>query len=146
MDTSKFHPLALAYSWVITCLLLVDLDVAYTTDHPPPTRDTTLDLPPSCANSLLLMGDFNIDILSEVHLQLFSTEDKLGLKQVVSAPTRTTQSTNTLIDHMYNWFRTQLQFAHPKQTLTPKKVNTPKDLYVQGWWLWFSKHHLALPL
>lgn len=60
--------------------------------------ETTLDeLPPSCANSLMLMGDFNIDILSEDH-QLSSLEDKFGLKQVISAPTRTT---STLIDHMY---------------------------------------------
>ena len=64
--------------------------------------EATLDeLPPSCAKSLLLLGDFNIDTLRGGHQQLSSIEDKFGLKQVVSPPTRTTQSTSTLINQVY---------------------------------------------
>ena len=64
--------------------------------------EATLDeLPPSSTKTLLLVGNFNVDILSEDHHQFSSIKDKLGLKQIVSAPTRTTQSSNTLINHVY---------------------------------------------
>ena len=60
------------------------------------------ELPPLCVNSFLLMGDLNINLLSSSHQPILqSIVDKLGLTQIVSAPTRVTQNTSTLIDHAY---------------------------------------------
>ena len=61
------------------------------------------------------MEDLNTDILNEGHQQLSSIEDKRGLKQVISTPTRATQSTNTHIDHMY----LSDQLSHSSCTIQP---------------------------
>lgn len=97
-------------------LLLVDLKFKHQTVtcglyYRPPSSgvsdlhhlEATLEeLPSSCSRSLLLLGDFNIDLLGvPQHPQLNSIMDKFGLKQVVSAPTRSTQNSATLIDHVY---------------------------------------------
>ena len=65
--------------------------------------ESTLDaLPPAKTKSTLLLGDFNIDVSSDHNNNcLHSIQDKLGLKQVVNTPTRTTNSTSTIIDHVY---------------------------------------------
>ena len=59
------------------------------------------ELPPSLYKSLLLLGDFNIDLISTTNPILEPIVDKLCLKQVVSSPTRTTPTSSTLIDHIY---------------------------------------------
>ena len=59
------------------------------------------ELLPSCSKSLLLMGDFNIDLINGNHHQLDSIQDKFGLKQVITVPTRSTSNTSSLIDHVY---------------------------------------------
>ena len=51
--------------------------------------------------NILLMGDFNIDVLKP-HPAWESTTSALGLKQLVTAPTRVTASSATLIDHIYS--------------------------------------------
>ena len=78
----------------------------------PPTSDTSVlqslesaleQLPPSKQNSLLLLGDFNVNYhqtaVNPLLHSLHSIEDKLGLKQIVALPTRPVSS--TLIDHIY---------------------------------------------
>ena len=80
----------------------------------PPSSDVSVltsvesaleQLSPSKQDSLVLLGDFNIDRSpSSKHPQLnilLSIEDKLGLKQVVSTPTRVTPTSSSLIDHIY---------------------------------------------
>lgn len=48
------------------------------------------------------MGDLNVDLLSSNHQPILqSIVDKLGLRQIVSAPTRVTRNLPTLIDHAY---------------------------------------------
>ena len=51
--------------------------------------------------SVLLLGDFNIDLMKS-HLAWDSTTTLLGLKQFVSSPTRVTATTSTLLDHIYS--------------------------------------------
>ena len=68
--------------------------------------ETTLEqLSPSKLKSLTLLGDFNIDRSPSSRHPLLnnimSIEDKLGLKQIVTFPTRTTVTTESLIDHVY---------------------------------------------
>ena len=78
----------------------------------PPSSDASIlqtlesaleEHPPSTQNSLMLLGDFNIDYCQSAkttHLHsLHSIEDKLSLKQIVTVPTRPASS--TLIDHVY---------------------------------------------
>ncbi len=49
---------------------------------------------------LLLLGDFNIDMLKQ-HSSWDSTLNLFGLTQLVSSPTRITETSSTLIDHIY---------------------------------------------
>ena len=49
---------------------------------------------------ILVLGDFNIDLLKP-HSYWNSTITLLGLTQLVKSPTRITQTSATLIDHMY---------------------------------------------
>ena len=69
------------------------------------TLESALEsLPPAKLNSLILLGDFNIDFLSpsdSLHYQIQSISDKLSLRQVITAPTRVTPTTSTVIDHVY---------------------------------------------
>ena len=51
-------------------------------------------------NDVLLLGDFNIDLLKP-HRAWECTTNLVGLKQLVTSPTRVTSSTTTLIDHIY---------------------------------------------
>ena len=76
----------------------------------PPSSDRSIlaqlessldELPPSLSKSLLLVGDFNVDLLCSTDLILSSITHKLNLKQVVSSPTKTTATSATLIDHIY---------------------------------------------
>ena len=55
-----------------------------------------------CARNadVLLMGDFNIDMLKPHHAWE-CTITLLGLHQMVNSPTRVTATTSTLIDHVY---------------------------------------------
>lgn len=44
------------------------------------------ELPPLCANSFLIMGDLNVDLISSSHQPILqSIVDKLRLRQIVSA-------------------------------------------------------------
>ena len=61
---------------------------------------TMLDKVSESKNDVLLLGDFNIDLLKP-HLAWESTFSVLGLNQLITQPTRVTCSTNTLIDHIY---------------------------------------------
>ena len=49
---------------------------------------------------ILVLGDFNIDLLKP-HSSWDSTIRLLGLTQLVKSPTRITQTSATLIDHIY---------------------------------------------
>ena len=49
---------------------------------------------------ILVLGDFNIDLLKP-HSSWDSTITLLGLTQLVKSPTRITQTSATLIDHIY---------------------------------------------
>ena len=84
--------------------------VVSSTVLPPPTPQffnlLSLHLnnsPPSKQNSLLLLGDFNVNYhqtaVNPLLHSLHSVEDKLGLKQIVALPTRPVSSTP--IDHIY---------------------------------------------
>ena len=48
---------------------------------------------------ILVLGDFNIDLLKP-HSSWDSTVTLLGLTQLVQSPTRITQTSATLIDHI----------------------------------------------
>ena len=61
---------------------------------------TMLDTVSESKNNVLLLGDFNIELLKP-HLAWESTSSILGLNQLITQPTRVTCSTNTLIDHIY---------------------------------------------
>ena len=64
-------------------------------------ESTLKAISPNRLTSLTLLGDFNIDQRNPDHpLQphLHSIQDKLNLRQVVSEPTRSTISTDTLLD------------------------------------------------
>ena len=50
---------------------------------------------------VLLLGDFNIDI-SKPHVNWESTFELFGLRQFIYTPTRVTESTSTIIDHIYS--------------------------------------------
>ena len=50
-------------------------------------------------NDILLLGDFNIDMLKS-HTAWDSTITMLGLKQLVSTPTRVTATSATIVDHI----------------------------------------------
>ena len=49
---------------------------------------------------ILVQGDFNIDLLKP-HSSWDSTITLLGLTQLVKSPARITQTSATLIDHIY---------------------------------------------
>lgn len=53
--------------------------------------------------SLVIMGDFNIDLLkpSPLGKKWGDIYDNLGVSQLISKPTRVTATTQTLIDHIY---------------------------------------------
>ena len=100
-------------------LLVVELNLRHSSMlcgvfYLPPSSDgsdlssveTALEqLSPSKLKSLTLLGDFNIDRSPSSRHPLLnnitSIEDKLGLKQIVTFPTRTTVTTESLIDHVY---------------------------------------------
>ena len=64
-------------------------------------ESTLQEIPPAQSKSLLLLGDFNIDLLKSSSPALNSIVDKQGLTQVVTSPTRSTSTSATLIDHVY---------------------------------------------
>ena len=64
-------------------------------------ESTLKAISPNRLTSLTLLGDFNIHQRNPDHplqLHLHSIQDKLNLRQVVSEPTRSTISTDTLLD------------------------------------------------
>lgn len=65
--------------------------------------ETILSRLHSVKNSLILTGDFNVDLLSDPKEkeQLVSLLSTYGLSQVVKEPTRVTVNSSTLIDHVY---------------------------------------------
>lgn len=74
---------------------------------PNKTQDWTLDFTTytnSCrqlCDEVCLVGDFNIDLTNNTNRKWSIEISKLGLTQLVTEPTRVTQSTSTLIDHIY---------------------------------------------
>ncbi|MCG8047471.1 MAG: reverse transcriptase domain-containing protein, partial [Candidatus Thiodiazotropha endolucinida] len=50
---------------------------------------------------MVLMGDFNIDYRSNVNQKWLSMVQLFDLSQLVTEPTRVTESTSTIIDHVY---------------------------------------------
>ncbi len=59
-------------------------------------------LPPAKSQSLLLLGDFNINLSNDPNSpQLSSIQAKHALRQIILHPTRTTSSSSTIIDHVY---------------------------------------------
>jgi exonuclease III len=51
--------------------------------------------------NLVLMGDFNIDFLKDVPKHWESLYNSYGFSQIIGNPTRCTNSSSTLIDHVY---------------------------------------------
>ena len=51
-------------------------------------------------NEIILLGDFNIDLLKP-QIQWQKTLDSLNLYQLIKSPTRVTANSKTLIDHIY---------------------------------------------
>lgn len=49
----------------------------------------------------ILMGDFNIDITHSINTKWMNLIQLFDLTQLVSSPTRVTQSSSTIIDHVY---------------------------------------------
>ena len=65
-------------------------------------EDTLDALPPNKTNTMVLLGDFNIDLTTHTNdPQLVSLQAKHGLTQIISSLTRTMQSSATIIDHVY---------------------------------------------
>ena len=64
--------------------------------------ETTLnEVPPAKIKSLILTGDFNLDASTSPDPLLKSISDTHGLIQTVTEPTRTTDHSSTIIDHVY---------------------------------------------
>ena len=55
---------------------------------------------PSKNNDIILLGDFNFDLLNP-NQEWENALNLLGLKQIINEPTRVTQNSKTLIDHIY---------------------------------------------
>ena len=54
--------------------------------------------------SIVLIGDFNIDVSQTIDQKIYdylSMIESVGLQQVISSPTRVTNSTSSVIDHIY---------------------------------------------
>lgn len=64
--------------------------------------DETLDKVLECEKEIYLLGDFNRDLLQENTKKAWlEYMESFGLKQVIESPTRVTNSSQTLIDHIY---------------------------------------------
>ena len=50
---------------------------------------------------LILMGDFNIDLTSSTNNKWMNLIQLFDLTQLISSPTRITQSSSSIIDHVY---------------------------------------------
>ena len=64
--------------------------------------DNQFDKVLACEKEIYLMGDFNRDLL-QVNIKKTWLEymESFGLEQIVKSPTRTTDHSETLIDHIY---------------------------------------------
>ena len=54
--------------------------------------------------SIVLIGDFNIDVSQTIDQKIYdylSMIESIGMQQVISSPTRVTNSTSSVIDHVY---------------------------------------------
>ena len=62
-----------------------------------------LDIASSKYNEIIVVGDFNVDLLTSSHpaRKLSNLFRDNGMHQIVNNPTRVTTSTSTLIDHVY---------------------------------------------
>lgn len=60
-----------------------------------------LSLAQATGSELILMGDFNIDLTSCTNNRWMNLIQLFDLSQLISTPTRITQSSSTLIDHIY---------------------------------------------
>jgi len=96
---------------VILELSLQSRHLTCATFYRPPSSNTSVlhhfedaidALPPAKSNSLVLVGDFNIDA-SQVnsHPVLSSLQAKHDMSQVVTLPTRSSKSSQSTIDHIY---------------------------------------------
>ena len=66
------------------------------------------------SSDVILLGDFNIDML-EPHRDWDSTFTAVGLKQMVTSPTRVARSSATLIDHIYTSIKSRIIGVHVPQ-------------------------------
>jgi len=61
---------------------------------------TMIDKVKEISSNILLLGDFNIDMFKS-HPSWECTTNMVGLKQLVTEPTRVTETSATLLDHIY---------------------------------------------
>lgn len=62
---------------------------------------------------IILLGDFNKDLLnSNMHREWLILTESLGLSQLITEPTRVTNSSSTLIDHVYSTQEENLAQVH----------------------------------
>lgn len=62
--------------------------------------EDTLVLLNSIKNSVLIMGDFNVDVLRLTNYEYTYLLDSFGLFNMISEPTRVTENSRSLIDHV----------------------------------------------
>ena len=62
----------------------------------------------------LLMGDINIDLKAHTNNKWLNLINLFDLTQLVTEPTRVTETTDTLIDHVYT--------THPENTMNYKNM------------------------
>ena len=60
-------------------------------------------IPPQCLRSSILLGDFNVNLLTQspLSLELQSIASEMSFTQVVKEPTRFANNSSSLIDHVY---------------------------------------------
>ena len=78
--------------------------------HPPASAEELLSLagflqsiPPQCLRSCILLGDFNVNLLTQspLSLELQSIASEMSFTQVVKEPTRFASNSSSLIGHVY---------------------------------------------
>ena len=60
-----------------------------------------MSIPRNCSQDIVIIGDFNINLLHETNKKWKQEVNLYNLKQMVQEPTRETDQTSTLIDHVY---------------------------------------------
>ena len=66
------------------------------------------------SSDIVILGDFNINLF-EARPSWETTLSMLGLQQIITDPTRVTENTSTLIDHIYTTSQTRVIATHVPQ-------------------------------